>query len=101
MILSIVSAITSTLGIIGIWQGITYLIIIGAIVDIIENLIGVYSGEQNSLFTMFLAIVIGFIVGSRKNTIFISICSALCIESFIMFVFSIPIYILMFKNIKK
>ena len=100
MITSIIFFILELLGIVGIFTGNFTFIVIGAVADIIDNLLGIFLNGQNNIGTMLVALLIGLIVGSNIGDIPKAMLSALCIEGAIMSLLSIPAGILLLKNKK-
>ena len=85
MILGIIVTIFSLLGIYGFFSGNFVLLIIGMIFVIIEHVIGITSGEEKGLTTVWLAILfaIGMIFAGVNWIYAIAVC--LCFESSICF----------------
>jgi hypothetical protein len=89
MILGIICTIVSIVGLCGLFVGNTILVIIGGVAGIIETLVGIISGEQKSLVTSILAIIIGIIYAIFSGTaLWLGVFIGLCFESVIMGVLS-------------
>jgi|BioPla2DNA2_1021312.scaffolds.fasta_scaffold78753_1 hypothetical protein len=85
MLLGIICTILGVLGVYGFFSANLILVIIGGIASIIENLLGVISGQQKSLMTPILAIIIGAIYASSAGIpVWIGVFIGLCFESAIM-----------------
>lgn len=100
MILGTISFILSCLGIYGYFSENFILLYIGLGAVIVEHFIGIYSGEQKGLSTVWLAIIcaVGMIIGGFNPLNAIALC--LCFEGSICYVLGI-ILIIVFAFLKK
>ena len=88
MILGVICTILGCLGVYGVFADNMTLVIIGGIAGLVENLIGISTGQQKSLTTAIIAAIIGIIFASSQGeSIWIGIMTGLCFESVIMGVF--------------
>ena len=97
----LITSIVCIVGIVCYYSHIPYILFIGALLDIIENFIDIHNGTQNNLATLILSIIIGLIVGLNTGHVFIGISLAICFESAIMFLLSIPMYVMILKTFLK
>jgi hypothetical protein len=95
MITNLIAFICGVIGIIGVFTGNFTFIIIGAVADIIDNTLGILFFGQNNLMTMFLALVIGLIVGANIGDIPRALLASLCFENVIIGIFTIPMEIML------
>lgn len=99
MILGTICTILGIGGVIGIFAGILPLVVIGALADIVENLVEFLSGRQNNLVTMVLAAAAGLAFSIfSKTPIWLGIAYGLCWESAVVGVFGFGT---MFLSVKK
>lgn len=102
MIIGIISAIASTIGIIGFCIDKPLLIVIGAIIYIIETIMELISGQLNNISLDIITIVISIIVCCfTKYNIILGICFGLCIESVLMSIFGAIYQIILYKEFMK
>lgn len=101
MLFFLITLIFSIIGLVGFYNSNYTLTIIAAVLYILENLRGYFTGQLKSLSTIFWAAFIGFIIGKANNNIFPTICVALCYEDIIMSVLSIPLLIFASKAVDK
>ena len=98
MIIGIISTIFSSLGIYGFFCGNMLLLYLGFLSVIIEHIVGIYTGQEKSLGTVWIAILISF--GMMANGInwlqAISVC--LCFEGTICFVLGLLLMLFVGKN---
>jgi hypothetical protein len=102
MILGLLSFIVSFIGVILFFLNVSSLvgifIFIGGSLGLLENLIGILSGRQNSLVTLIIIEIIAFLILQGQIPWWLIILIGAMFESAIMGVFSIPMYIMILKN---
>lgn len=99
MILGAICSLLGLAGVIGIFAGLLPLVLIGALADIVENLVEYLSKRQNNPVTITLAAIAGLAFSVfTKTPIWRGIAYALCWESALMGIFS---YGAMFLSMKK
>lgn len=102
MLLSIITFIVCLAGVIGFYNGLFYLTIIGGIVNWLENLLGRITGELHSLFTIILTTIIGVFLASNEYYFdFNVLCLVICYENIVMMLLGIPIYVIAYKAVKE
>ena len=85
MILGVISTILGVLGVFGFFSGNLILVLIGGISGLVENIIGISSGQQKSLMTSIIAVILGIIYSSSIGlTFWVGALIGLCFESAIM-----------------
>lgn len=102
MILGAITTIVSILGIIGFYINNFILLYLGLFSAIIEHSIGIYTGEEKSLITVWFALLIalGFIFSGMNWLKAIAIC--LCFENVLCFILgSILMIFMVRKNTNK
>lgn len=101
MVLGIIVTIFSLLGIYGYFSSNFVLLYIGLAFVILENIIGITSGEQKSLSTVWFALLfaIGMIFAGVNWIKAIAVC--LCFESAICFFLGLILMVFMGKSMKK
>lgn len=86
MIVGTVSTIFSLLGIYGFFAGNLFLLYLGMICVILEHGIGIFSGQEKGLTTVWLALFASLVMMARGTNWLQSIALCLCFESTIMFI---------------
>jgi len=82
MVLGIICTVLGILGVFGFFSGNLTFIFIGGISGLVENIIGISSGQQKSLMTAIIAVIIGIIYSSSIGLPFwIGVLIGLCFES--------------------
>lgn len=85
MIMGIIFTFLGLLGVYGFFSMNFLLLTLGGIAGIVSNLIGIISGQQRSIMTAILAIIIGIIYASSVNlSIWTGVLIGMCFESAIM-----------------
>lgn len=94
MMLGILGFIFSLLGIVGYFNGLPLMAVIGAAYIIIEAIIGLSTGELRNISTYIIAICIGFFISifAKINTLS-TIAAALCFEEIVIGITSIIVLI--------
>ena len=82
MIIGLICTVLGVAGVVGIFLDIIWLVVLGGIADILENVLGVASGAQNNLTFIGLAVVIGTVwATSTGNPVWFGILAGACWES--------------------
>jgi len=77
------------------------LLIIGGLAGVFENIVGISSGKQNSLFTVIIAVIIGVIYSSNLGLLmWLGILIGLTFENAIMGLFGIIFILVIGSKIK-
>lgn len=102
MILGLISFVISLIGVILFFLNISSLvgifILIGGTLGLLENLIGIFSGRQNSLITLIFIEGIAFLLLRGQIPWWLIVLIGAMFESAIMGLFSIPMYLMIFKK---
>ena len=104
MILGIIVAIFCGIGIYGFYNSMLFLTYIGMILSILEQLYGCISGQQKSLFTLWICVLLAIGGAFAGNNFFNSLAILLCYENIILFIAGIvilPLIALKIKNTNK
>jgi hypothetical protein len=103
MILGLLSFIISLIGVILFFLNVSSLvgifILIGGSLGLLENLIGILSGKQNSIITLVVFEVVAFFILRGQVPWWLIILIGAMFESAVMGIFSIPMYFMLFKKI--
>ena len=91
MILGIVSTIFSSLGIYGFFSGNLFLLYLGMTFVIIEHCVGLFSGQEKSLITVWFAFLVSFGMAAGGVNWFQALALCLCFEGTIGFVLGIAL----------
>lgn len=89
MILSIIVAIFCGIGIYGFYNGLIFLAYIGMVFSLLEQLYGFISGQQKSLFTVWICVLLSIGSCFAGNNFFNSLAILLCYENVILFILGI------------
>jgi hypothetical protein len=91
--LGLITTPLAILGVYGIFTNNFNFFIIGAIAAIVEFIIGIFTGQLKSPFTIIVAIIIGIIYATIKGlSIITGILMGLCIEAAVMGFFGLLMY---------
>lgn len=102
MIIPIISIGLGILGVYGFFSGNIIFIMIGGIYGFIENLIGIFSGQQKSLSTAIIACIIGSIYAISKGLpIWFGILIGLCFETTIVGLIGLSMFVFMYYTYNK
>ena len=101
MIIGIISTILSSLGIYGFFCGNMFLLYIGMVSVILEHVIGIYTGQEKSLSTVWIAILVSFgmMIGGINWLQALALC--LCFEGTVCFVLGIVLMLFVNNAIQK
>lgn len=91
--LSIITSITSVLGIIGFIINVPIIIYIGGIVYILETINGLVTGELRNITLTIITLIISIVISNICNySILQGVCFGLCIESVLMTLLSLVLF---------
>ena len=98
-ILGIAATLCAAAGIVGIFTGIKWLVVLGACVNVGSILYEVLSGRQKSLLLDVLVALGGLLLSPVFSVPWwFGLCAALCIESFVLGLIGIPFDITLLKS---